>query len=209
MTPYRNFSQNTVWPNRLRKGSLYVAVAALLSVHTSCGNSSNDWETVTTYRPSKGVITTIEETSAGQFSIIDEKVVPDTSQSRVIIRRLEGKEDTLTLAQARGLVQPADTVYQTVTQNRHHGGGLGTVLWWGAMGYMMGRSFNSPSPGFIYNNQRRDNQYDRSSGGYSGGAYRSSASEELRSTAVSRTETRPVKGRSGFFSRGSRSSTGS
>ncbi len=45
MTPFKNFSKDATWPNRLRRGSLYVAVAAMLTTPTGCGNSDNgsDW----------------------------------------------------------------------------------------------------------------------------------------------------------------------
>lgn len=191
MTPFKNFSKNATWQNRLRRGSLYLVVAATLAVPTGCGNSDNggDWEEVQVTEPTQGVVTTIEETAAGEYMIVDERMVGKDS-SRVVIRRLDGSEETLTLAQARGLVQPADTV-QTVVQQRHYGGhGLGSVLWWGTMGYMMGRNFGSPmQPGF----------------------YRSGVtpvSQELRRTATTRTEMRPVKGRSGFFKSGGRRSGG-
>ncbi|MBU6343172.1 MAG: hypothetical protein KGS48_16880 [Bacteroidetes bacterium] len=195
MTPYKNYSTASDWSHRIKKGGMYLAVAALIGGEMGCGGSNNgtDWEQVTVQEATKGVITTIEEKEAGNFVIADEKVVDSKDASRVIIKRLDGKTDTLTLDQAKTLVQPADTVFQQNTnyvQHYHHGGGMGSVLWWGAMGYMMGRSFNSPVQQGIYRN------------GYNaGGAYwaGSAASQELRRTAVSRTQMRPVRGRSGFF----------
>lgn len=182
----------------MRRGGLYVAVAALLSVHTGCGGGDNgqDWEEVTVQEPTKGVITTIEETESGSFSIVDEKVVSAKDSSRVVIKRLDGTTETLTLDQARGLVQPQDTSSTANTNTnqphyRSHGMGLGHVMWWGAMGYMMGRSFSSPINSGVYR------------GGYNGGA-----ASELRRTAVSRTTMRPVSGKSGFFGRSSRGSSG-
>jgi hypothetical protein len=188
MTPFRNFSRNTTWPFRIRRGGLYVAVAALLTTHaTSCGTGDNsDWEEVTTYEVTKGVITTLEETEAGKFAIADEQVVEGKDASRVIIRRLDGQIDTMTLEQARGMVQPQDTVYQRNTHGSH---GMGSILWWGAMGYMMGRGFGSPTPSNIYRPGV------------------SSAGQTLRQTAIPRKELRPVKGRSGFF-KGSRGAAG-
>ena len=38
MTPFRRFSNNPKFTNRLRQGGLYVAVAALLATHTQCLN---------------------------------------------------------------------------------------------------------------------------------------------------------------------------
>ena len=219
MTPFKHFSQHTTppvsWKNRARRGSLFVAVAALLSVHaTSCGggDSGQDWEEVTVQEPTKGVVTTIEETEAGKFAIADEQVVSSKDSSRVIIKRLDGSSETLTLDQARHLVQPQDTAgthnSSHNTAYRHHSSGLGGVLWWGAMGYMMGRSFNSPVNPGIYRDDRRSGFSGGGSGGaYAGGAaYRAgtSAASELQRTSVSRTMRQPVSGRSGFFGGSSR-----
>jgi hypothetical protein len=193
MTPFKNYGKNpSGWKNRIRRGGLYVAVAAMIGGLPACSSDNGgDWEQVTTYQVTKGVVTVIEETEDGKFSIVDEQVVEGKDASRVVIKRLNGAVDTLTLDQARGMVQASDT---TTTQNhstyRNHSSGLGHVIWWGAMGYMMGRSFGSPVQSGIYR------------GGTTGGtAFRSGsfAAGELQRTAVARTEMRPVKSRSGFF----------
>ena len=191
MTPFRNFSKNPTWRHRLRRGTLYAAVAVVLGTQVGCGSENgNDWEEVTTYEVTKGVVTTIEETAPGQFSIVDEQVVTQKDSSKVIIKRLNGTTETLTLAQAKGLIQSQDTTLQT-TNYRYHQRGLGHVLWWGAMGYMMGRNFGTPVQSYVY----RDDRAGGSTGFYAG----DQASRELRRTAIPRTELRPVKGRSGFF----------
>jgi hypothetical protein len=197
MTRYKQYSKNTTWQHRIRRGGLYVAAAAVIAAHTNCGNSSNgsDWEEVTTYEVTKGVITTVEETEPGRFTVIDERVVEGKDSSKVIIRRLDGTVENLPLAQARGLIQPQDTV--TVRRDHyHHGGGfgLGTILWWSTMGHMMGRGFGTS--GFAQPGIYRP--------GYSGG---SMATQELQRTAISRTSYVPAKSRSGFF-RGSGRSSG-
>lgn len=198
MTPYRHFSNNTTWQRRIRRGGLYVAVAAMIGSQTACSSDNgSDWEQVTVQEATKGVVTTLEETEEGKYSIVDEQVVGSKSDSRIIIRRLNGSVDTMSLDQARSLVQPADTVRQTTY--RHHSHGIGHVLWWGSMGYMMGRNFSSPVASGVYNPT------------YAGGsAFRagSYAADELRRTSVSRTEMRPARGRSGFFGRSSRSGRG-
>lgn len=208
MTPYKNYSTRNTWTNRIKRGGLYVVVAASLGAQMSCGDSSDEWEQVTVYETTKGVVTTMEETEAGQFVIADEQVVDNKADSRVIVKRLNGKVDSLTLEQAKGMVQSKDTVSNNhnTSYQQHRGGGIGQVLWWGSMGYMMGRSFNSP----IRSNVYRDDNRRGSSGFYGGGGYRAGAStaEALRSTAVSRTEMRPVSGRSGFFKGWGRSARG-
>lgn len=200
MTPFKNYSKDPGWHRRLRRGSLYVAVAMMLGSQAGCGSDNGtDWEEVTTYEVTKGVVTTLEETEPGKFSIVDEQVVESKDSSRVIIKHLDGSVENLSLAQARGLVQSQDTVYQNTTDHYHHHG-LGHTLWWGAMGYMMGRNFNTPVQSYVYRDERRPGM----SGFYAGNA----ASQELRRTAIPRTEMRPVKGRGGFFRGSSRGRSG-
>jgi hypothetical protein len=192
MTPYKNFSKETTWQNRIRRGGLYVAVSVALAAQIGC-NSDNgtDWEQVTVYQPTKGVITTIEESANGAFEIIDEQMVETTAQSRVIIRKLNGNTDTLTLAQAKGMVQAQDTLGGNNAQshvyhpNNH---GIGRSLWWGTMGYLMGRNFSSPVQPAYYRNGNSS---------FMGGR---NLAQELKSSSVPRTMMRPTNGRTGFFS---------
>jgi hypothetical protein len=203
MTPFKNYTQNPSWTNRVRKGSLYVAVAAMLGMQMSCGSSDNgnDWEQVTVREATKGVVTTLEESSGGEFTIVNERVVQSKDSSRVIIKHLDGKVDTLTLTQAKGLVQPQDTVIRNTVVTQHRGGGLGHVLWWSSMGYMIGRNFGTPPPQYIYRDDDRNRNNGFYRGGSAGGGYFSGsrAADEINRTAVTRTEMRPVSGRSGFF----------
>ena len=185
MTPYKNFSRNNTWTSRARRGALYLAVSAMLAVPAGCGNDNgSDWEEVTVEEPTKGVVTTVEETEPGKFSVVDEQVAETRDQSRVIVRHLDGKVDTMTLAQAKGMVGSQDTVRQTTVVHHYGGGfGLGHILWWSAMGHMMGRGFGSPAQSYVYRDSRA----------------MGNASSELRRTSVSRTVKVPARGRSGFF----------
>lgn len=191
MTPSRHFSKNPVFKNRLRQGGLYVAVAALLATHTSCSNNSGgDWEAVTTYEVTKGVRTTLEEVEPDKFEIVDEQVVEGKGASSVVIKRLSGQVDTLSLSEAQTLVTSQDTTANTQqAHTTHHSYGLGRVLYWSSFGYMMGRNFNSPPLYSAYRN----------------GFTATGVNDQLRSTAVSRTEMRPIRGRSGFFGGSGRS----
>lgn len=200
MTPTRHFSKNPVFQNRLRQGGLYVAVATLLATHTSCsnGNSGGDWEAVTTYEVTKGVQTTLEEVEPDKFEVVDEQVVEGKAASSVIIKRLTGQVDTLSMSEAQALVSNQDTV-SNHTSTSHttyhgHGYGIGRALYWSSFGYMMGRNFNSTPPYGVY----RNNGFSASSG----------VTDQLRSTAISRTEMRPIRGRSGFFGGNGRSRFG-
>ncbi|HND89926.1 MAG TPA: hypothetical protein PK971_16455 [Saprospiraceae bacterium] len=207
MTPYKkNIHQipaSTPWRQRARRGTLYLAVAALLQLHTGCSDSSNgDWEEVTVQEPTKGIVTTIEETASGEFSIVDEQVVPHRDSSRIILKMLNGTTRQLSPKEAQAMIEPRDTVSNTQhAQYRPHG--LGHVMWWSAMGYMMGRNLSTPVNPAIYRDDRRYGSSSSYGGGY---AYRagSMAASELQRTSTSRTEMRPVSGRSGFFGRSSR-----
>jgi hypothetical protein len=198
MTPFKNFSTNKTFTQRIRKGGLYVAVSAMLAAQISCGSDNGgDWEEVTTYQPTKGVITTIEESATGSFEIVDEQIVPTSAASRVIVRKQNGQSDTLTLDQAKGMVQSQDTI-QKSQQTHHQTHSFGRSLWWGSMGYMMGRSFSSPNQPSYYRN---------GGAGFAGGGFNriSNIASELRTTSTPSRVMRPVSGRSGFF-RGGRSS---
>lgn len=195
MTTEHKNQTSDKWKQRTRRGGLYVAVAAIVTAQTGCGDGGNgqDWEQVTVQEPSKGVVTTLEETENGKFSVVNEEVVETRDGSRVIIRYKAGNTDTLTLNQAQKLVQSSDTIREYYHRPSF---GLGSILWWSAMGHMMGRSFSSPVSPAIYRDSR----------GFGGGAFGrgSTAASELQRTAVSRTVMRPVSGRSGFFGRSGR-----
>ena len=198
MTPFKNFSTESTWRRRLRRGGMYVAVAAMLGAQAGCGNDNgSDWEDVTVQEPTKGVVTTLEENENGEYDIVDEHVVPSKDDARVIVRHRDGKVDSLTLAQARGLVQPQDTVAPQQNNGYHRSHGLGHVLWWGSMGYMMGRNMGTPVQPYVY----------RSGATTAGFMAGSGVADELRRSSMSRTVRMPVKGRSGFF-RGFRGSSG-
>jgi hypothetical protein len=209
MTPFRNFSTESTWTRRIRRGGLYLAMAAAMAA-TGCGSSEPEWEAVTVQEPTKGVVTRLKEKADGQYEIVEEKMVERPEDSRIIIQALDGTEKTLTLAEAKGLVQPTDTVQNTQTQHRSHHG-LGSTIWYGAMGYVMGRSMSQPvNPGFYAS-------APQTGGGSSAGkgnlGYIPSSSENIRqglqSTAVPRTQMRPAAPRSGFFSGSRRSSSSS
>jgi hypothetical protein len=162
-------------------GSLSLVLLGSSLLMQSC--SEQQQETVYT----KGIKTYITEIDSGVFKITDEEVVPE-GQSMAYVKYLNGNTDTLTLEQAKKIaVMEADTTGKTLqepTQNQTHyrSSGLGNVLWWGGLGYMMGRSHSmAPYSGFYA----------------SPGAY-NKAQQSSSSVAASRV-TRPVNSRTGFF----------
>ena len=160
----------------------------------SCGTGGEQTEqTETTY--GKGVQTFITETTPGTFKITDEVPV-DPSRAGAIVTYADGRTDTLSVADARRLVETDESTRTYLnnpnTYSQHHRSGLSNVLLWGSLGYMLGR--------------RSGPQYANDARRYGAGVYanpglynRSSRlSETVRSSRVTRT-TRPSGGRSGFF----------
>lgn len=153
----------------------------------SCGNregTTEEYETVYT----KGVHTYITETEPGVFKITDEKTIGASEQSMAYIKHLDGKVDTLTIAEAQRIVEreatgPHNSYYQ--------GSGLGNVLFYGAMGYMIGNSMG--------------NRYQRYDDGRASRYYNNpSTYERSRQTATdlqTSRATRPSGSKSGFFGR--------
>jgi hypothetical protein len=181
------------WKRGLPKSLFYITASAMLASSLACSSDSGEvqYEDVKVSEPTKGVITTVKEVEPGKYSIVDEKVVEDKAQSKFIIQRLNGEEEVMGVSQASLLVDEKDKDSTTVHNNhvRHGGSGLGSILWWSGMGYMMGRNMSSNS----YNGFYRP--------GVAG------VSSDLRSSSVTRTVSRPVSGgRSGFFRSSSRGS---
>ena len=142
----------------------------------------------------KGMRTHIQETAKGVFKITDEQVVGE-GESRAIVTFLNGKTDTLTLEQAKRVVE-ADPNKSNWDENnneeiRHggyHSGGLSNALMYGALGYYLGRSMNSrPNPGFYASPE----VYNRA--------------QQHTSTIQNARVSRPVNSSKGYFRGGSRS----
>ena len=150
------------------------------------GGREEEYEVVFT----KGMQTSITETEKGVFKITDEKVVGE-GESKAIVTFLNGKTDTLTLEQAKRIVESSQENgnwenNERVANGGYHGGGLGNALMYGAMGYYLGRSINTrPNPGFYAN----PDVYSRS---------------QQHSTVVQNSRvSRPVNSSRGFFRSGS------
>jgi hypothetical protein len=215
-------------------GSLGLALLGGMAVQ-GCG------ETEYENAYSKGIHTNIAEVSPNVFKIVDEQVAPE-GESKATISFLDGTTRTLTLEEARAVVEaelrrgsldttsaeanlipaspeeaaadssaqaridqaiaanteaaPAGEAQpqngsqaqtQTRTEHHHHyhGSGLGGVLFWGSMGYFMGRNSATPVNAGYYSNQRA---YTRAQ----------STRTNLRSSVVRR----PKNARRGYFNRG-------
>lgn len=151
----------------------YLAFMALASLGLyNCGGSSTTEEVEI---PTQGLITTVVEVQTEQYKIEDEQTIPDTSQSLIIAKYLDGNIDTFTLAEAR-----------LVTESGYTGArsGLFTAAGYGLFGYMLGRSMTgfSPSPS-AYVDPQTHNRVNNTTGN----TVRSSATRVSRPAAGSRT----------------------
>lgn len=163
------------FPHQVRDGLLIVAVCISLSLLVSCSDSVTEEQVEFT----QGVITLMEEVSPDQYKIIDETVVPNKSDSKIITQYLDGHRDTMSLYEAQA-VSTADTTSRHYHHHRAYYGGL--------MGYYLGRSASiPPSPGVYQDNAT----YNR---------VQNSAGTTMHSTARRTTVSRPSNSSSGFGS---------
>jgi hypothetical protein len=138
--------------------SLGLLGTTLLMPGCNSNNSSadsNTEETEVTF--TQGMQTHIQETEKGVFKITDERVVGE-GQSQAIVTFLNGQTDTLSLEAAKRIVDSEanggnwDNNNNQEVRQGYYGGGLSSVLMYGALGYYMGRSMNSrPNPAFYAN----------------------------------------------------------
>jgi hypothetical protein len=175
--------------------SLGLLGTTLLMPGCESNNNSADANTdATEVSFTQGMQTHIQETEKGVFKITDEQVVGE-GETKAIVTFLNGQTDTLSLETAKRIVE-ADKEAGTWDENNnqevrqgYHGGGLSSVLMYGALGYYMGRSMNSrPNPAFyaspaVYNraqqhtstiqNARVSRPTNSSKGYFKGGSNRS------------------------------------
>jgi uncharacterized membrane protein YgcG len=199
--------------------SIFFWVAAAMAA-TGCSSSPSSeaeqqWETVTVQKPTQGVVSYVQEMPDGKFELIEEKIVSSADSSLVVIKKIDGTTQTLTLPEVKGMLAATDTMpNQQINHRTHHGGyGMGSLMWNTAMGFMIGRSFSSMGNSGFYS--RSGSMPQQGGGGASsGGGLRympntattnaESMRSNLSSTSRPITVSRPVSGgRSGFF--GSRS----
>lgn len=197
------------------------AASALVGILVSCQSDSSDgvtYEEVQVQEATQGVITRLKEVEPNQYTIVEETITQAKDSSQVWIEKLDGTLQKLSLSEAQQLVKAEDQdstqVAQRYGQNQGFGG-LGSVLWWSGMGYLMGRSL---SGGGFMGFYRRPTYPDNRGGvpGSGGSAmYRSAQSPDqirqgLYQTSTTKTVSRPIaSGRSGFFRSSSRSSASS
>lgn len=173
--------------------SIMVGMAAAPFLLTSCGSSNNCEQDNIEFK--SGVITKVKEVSPGDFRITDEQVAQNKSDVKVYVEYHDGKKETLSLDDTKKMVKEdpnfvkEDCDYKSIN-NQHHSS-LTSVLLYGTMGYMLGRSLSSPVRSGVYSSQQ---------------AYQNSQNTQrsFRNNVVQK----PSSSRRGFFGSGSRSSRG-
>ncbi len=192
-----------LWRNFAKTASLFTTVGVLLALQTSCGGDEYETvavvDTIKTTELTQGVITVVKEIAPNQYEIQEEKTVPSKADTRVIVKKLDGKVDTFTTEQVKAMVTAQDslaardtalhtasrdTSKKTKTQIYQNGYSptmhtLGYVLMGGMMGYFIGKSLAMPPNPNVYRypqQQYMNNQYSSGSGSSGGSSYRYSGS---------------------------------
>ncbi|MCF0043064.1 hypothetical protein [Dyadobacter fanqingshengii] len=201
---------------QLRKGSFLkrakdISISSALALTilssgigmTGCG--SNEDEEAYSYEEtnySKGIRSHIKEVKPGEFKITDEESV-EADKSVAIVTYLDGHTDSLSTAAAKALID--DEIRNNQSSVGHHSG-LSTMLLYGGMGYMLGRSSNNA----YMNNYRGNGSAAR--GFYADPNAYSKSQGAVQQANASRTTrmvtSRPKGGRNGFFGRSSGRSGG-
>ena len=172
MTPFKSFSRSA------SKARFFVAICSISGalLLTGCGGYETEEKVLLT----KGLVTEVEEVSAGEYKITNETAIDDTSGSQVIAHHLSGKIDTLSMEEVRQQQHQGGSSY--------HSHGMGSALMYGMMGYYLGRSLSSPVNPGVYRNQSTYNRVANSTG------------RTITNSAVRTTVRRPSSGSSGFGS---------
>jgi hypothetical protein len=197
------------WRNVAKNSALFITVGSLLMIQSACGGEEYETiavtDTIRSVELTKGIVSIIKENAKGQFLVEEEKVVDNKSDSRVIIKYLDGRIDTMTLDRVKSLVTAADSAAirdtalhatnsdpknKTVAYAQGYSPSmhtLGYVLLGSAVGYYLGKSLFMPPNPNIYRypqqqyysgyNMGNPPNYSGGSGGYSSSSsYRSSGS---------------------------------
>jgi hypothetical protein len=174
MTPFKNFTK--IAPT-VRHFSYALTIASALTF-TSCGDNVQYVEEEKV-ELTKGLVTEVEEVAENDFRIIDERVVENKEDSRVIAHYMDGSVDTMLVSQVQQTGTQQDSTYR-------RRGGMSRILMGGLMGYYMGRSMNTPPSAGVYKDA---NTYNR---------VNSSAGNTLNQTAKRTTVRRPTTTRKGY-----------
>ena len=188
-------------------GSLAVVLMANGWLVSGC-SSAND-ETSYSYEEvtdTLGVRSYIKEIRKGEFTITKEESVKP-SEAGAVVTYLDGRTETITPEQAKTMVESEINTAANGNTEYRSNSGLSSMLLYGGLGYMMGRSMGGGNIA-SFREQNRTN----AAGVYSSPTAYQNAQSVMRNVESSRTtrvvNSRPSGGRSGFFGRSASRSGG-
>lgn len=160
---------------------------ALLTAGLGLGLLSCGDNTETVQEPTQGLVTTLTEVSEGDYRIASEEAVASVDDSKIILNKMDGTSETITLAEARAMTTSDSTRYSSEERRavRRSGGGFFWFMMYNRMGG------HTPRAG-AYASQ---SAYNRSA----------TAGSALKSSARTTTRTRSGFGSSSRRSTGGRS----
>ena len=188
-------------------GSLAVVLMANGWLVSGC-SSAND-ETSYSYEEvtdTLGVRSYIKEIRKGEFTITKEESVKP-SEAGAVVTYLDGRTETIMPEQAKTMVESEINTAANGNTEYRSNSGLSSMLLYGGLGYMMGRSMGGGNIA-SFREQNRTN----AAGVYSSPTAYQNAQSVMRNVESSRTtrvvNSRPSGGRSGFFGRSASRSGG-
>lgn len=157
----------------------------LVSIGLGLGVLSCGSDTETVKEPTQGLVTTLTEVSEGDYRIASEETTPSVDDSKIILNKLDGTSETITLAEARSMTTADSTRYSNDERRavRRSSGGFFWFMMYNRMGghsprssaYVNQTAYNrSASSGSALNSSARTTTRTRSGFGKSSSASRSS-----------------------------------
>lgn len=165
---------------------------ALISAGLGLGLLSCGSNTETVKEPTQGLVTTLTEVSDGDYRIASEETVASVDDSKIILNKLDGTSETITLAEARMMTTADSTKYSTEERRavRRSSGGFFFFMMYNRMGgftprssaYVNQTAYNrSASSGSALNSSARTTTRTRSGFGKSNTSSRSRSGGSTRS----------------------------
>ena len=156
-----------------------VGLYAVYVLFIKSDDQSQSYTTEEVVEPTQGVISYLQQQPDSSFLIADEVTIDNPEDSKVIATYLDNTRDTFSLSEVQAMSNEDDN-------GHYRSRGIYRGVYWGLMGYWMGRSMSSPVRSSAYMDQ---NTYNRVNNG---------AGQNMQRTASRTTRTKPSAGRSGY-----------
>lgn len=169
----------------------HLIIPALLSAGLGLGLLSCGDNTETVQEPTQGLVTTLTEVSSGDYLIASEETVPSVDDSKIILNKMDGTTETISLDEARMMTTADSSRYSSEERRavRRSSGGFFWFMMYNRMGghtpragaYASQSAYNrSATAGTALNNSARTTTRTRSGFGKSSTG-RSSSGRSTRS----------------------------